>query len=113
MKKKVKSIIPGDSEYKCFFCNRYFNSSYPGEVHHIFGGNAKRKLSDEDGLIIHLCYDCHRGTTGVHGRDGMPLMVKAHRMGQQEWEDNRMKLFDLKREEATKQFIDRYGKSYL
>lgn len=111
MTKKIRSIIPGDSKYKCFFCNRYFNDYFKGEAHHIFGG-ANRPLSDEDGLVIHLCYECHRGEKGIHGRDGLPIKVKAQRIGQQEWEDNRMKLFDLTREEATKQFILRYGKSY-
>ena len=44
---------------------------WPDSLHrtasHIFGGTANRRLSEEDGLVVDLCTDCHnRPPNGVH-----------------------------------------------
>ena len=51
----MKSIIQ-ESE-TCFLCGRNRHAGL--EWHHIFGG-ANRKHSEEDGLKVLLCADCHR-----------------------------------------------------
>lgn len=38
-----------------------------------FFGHGLRKISDDNGFTVYLCQECHRGTKGVHGRDGNVL----------------------------------------
>lgn len=51
---KSKSIM--QTERKCYLCG------YDGrlETHHCMNGRPGRKLSDEYGLTVWLCPDCHR-----------------------------------------------------
>jgi hypothetical protein len=46
------------------------------EVHHVIHGTANRKLSDKYGLVVGLCYQHHRGSFGVHGKNGQSLNLK-------------------------------------
>lgn len=86
-------------------CRRYG----PTEVHHIFGGTANRRLSEEDGLWVYLCPSCHnRPPDGVHFNK--KNMEWLHRTGQTAYELNRS---DLTAEEAREKFMERYGKNYL
>lgn len=49
-----KSIIP-QIDGKCFLCGR------PADhTHHVWHGTSNRKNSDEDGLTVRLCEECHR-----------------------------------------------------
>ena len=66
----VKSIIQEDTDY-CFFCGRYGT-----EIHHVFFGNPNRKLSDKYGLVVGLCYEHHRGNSGVHFNRELDLELK-------------------------------------
>lgn len=65
----------------CYICRRVGYTEY----HHILFSGL-RKIADDNGLTCYLCYECHRGTKGVHGRDGNALnrYLKAH--VQQEYE---------------------------
>lgn len=76
-------MIDGDLKNQCFNCKRYGHM----EVHHIFGA-SDRKKSTEYGLMVHLCYECHRGTYGVHGREGKELQDALHEIGQRYFEKN-------------------------
>lgn len=93
-----KSIIPGDDEY-CYLCKQVHLMNRGTDVHHCLFGN-KRKLSDQDGLTVHLCHDHH---------------MRLHQQGQHKDELIRlaqitwMEHFDKTKEE----FIARYGKSYI
>lgn len=66
----MKSIIQEDTDY-CFICGRYGT-----EIHHIFFGNANRKISDRYGLVVGLCYNHHRGNEGAHHNRELDLMLK-------------------------------------
>lgn len=50
----------------CFFCGRTDRL----EKHHAIHGTANRKKAEELGLWVWLCPECHRGTDGVHGKNG-------------------------------------------
>lgn len=50
----------------CFFCGRTDRL----EQHHAIHGTANRKKAEELGLWVWLCPECHRGTDGVHGKNG-------------------------------------------
>lgn len=95
----MKSIISNDG--KCFIHQKYLHMDIPGtEEHHCIHGWANRKLADQDGLTVKLCYTCHRllHDKGYHDKD---LQAWA----QMAWmEYNNKSIAD---------FIARYGKSYL
>jgi hypothetical protein len=95
----MKSII--QSKKECFECMSYSNL----EEHHIFFGTANRKLSEKDGLKVWLCPYHHRGTKGVHGKDGHTLDSYLKSIAQLAY----MQYYNKTKEE----FIKRYGKNYL
>ena len=90
----------------CFLCGRYAYT----ERHHIFGA-ANRKLSEQDGLVVDLCHDCHnRPPNGVHFNK--ERMDALRRYGQTVYENNLVA--DGKTgQEARTAFIKRYGKNYI
>ena len=46
---------------RCYFCGSRVNL----ERHHVFGGVANRPLSEQYGLWVYLCHNCHTGTDGA------------------------------------------------
>jgi hypothetical protein len=91
----MKSIIQGDTDY-CFVCGRYGT-----EIHHVMFGTANRKLSDKYGLVIGLCYEHHRGRTGVHQNRELDLTMK--RVAQREF----IKTYQ------NEDFLAVFGRNYL
>lgn len=95
----MQSII--QPEKYCFICG----SRRDLELHHVMFGSANRKLADEDGLTVWLCPLCHRGTYGVHGREGNGLDLDLKKIAEAKW---------LRMTGKTKaDWIKRYGKNYL
>lgn len=93
-----KSII--QEEKACYFCGKVLDLEY----HHIFYGTANRRLSDEDGLTVYLCFDHHRGRFGVHN-DNIEKDKLLKRVAQ--------RAYMRKYKKTTEDFIKRYGKNYL
>lgn len=75
----MKSIIQEHKE--CYVCGR----TEPLHLHHIFGGTANRKKSDQYGLTMWLCPEHHTGPTGVHWNPEM--MDCFHMMAQKKFEE--------------------------
>jgi len=75
----MKSIIQEDTNY-CFVCGRYGT-----EIHHIFFGTSNRKMSDKYRCVVGLCYEHHRGNSGVHHNRELDLELK--RMAQKRFQD--------------------------
>lgn len=46
---------------RCYFCGSRLNL----ERHHVLGGVANRPLSEQYGLWVYLCHNCHTGTDGA------------------------------------------------
>lgn len=116
----MNSIV---TEYNgiCFFCGRQAD----GE-HHLIFGTAGRELSDKDGLKVPVCNNCHNMGDKLHRIHDNPMAEKLSKMlGQAVWERNwilKDAVHDKDGEEATqalesriarKEFMRRYGKSYL
>lgn len=95
---KDRSIL--QSKKICYVCG----TTEGLHVHHVFYGTANRRLSDEDGLTVYLCYKHHNGSDyGVHFDKMLDLALK------QEAETKWLEYYG-----KTKQdFIDRYGKNYI
>ena len=84
-----------DESEQCYICGRMYGL----EKHHCIHGNGRRQLADEDGLIVYLCFECHR---------------KLHDKG---WHDHDLQFVAQVYYEAKigtrEQFRERYGKSYI
>ena len=90
----------------CYRCGKYGVT----ERHHIFGG-ANRRLSEDDGLWLYLCPECHnRPPQGAHfNKDTMEWL---HKIGQEAYEAAQIQN-GLTPAEARARFMRRYGKNYL
>ena len=95
----MKSIV---TEYTgvCFYCGQ------PAECqHHLIFGRGLRKLADEDGLIIPSCNKHHNMGKIDERVHENPMAEKLSKMlGQVIWE---------KHHGTRKEFMKRYGQSYL
>ena len=86
-------------DYRCYFCHNTQNL----HVHHIFHGNANRKLSDKYGLTVYLCgYHHNLGQKCVHNNKEMDMILKVK--GQKYFEENIG---------TRKEFIKIFGKNYI
>lgn len=98
----MRSIIEPDTY--CYICaNVYKEYNFTGtEEHHIFFGQGKKHLADEDGLTVHLCPEHHReGREAVHKNHLADMYLKT--VAQAKYEETH----------TRDEFIRRYGKSYL
>lgn len=101
--KKKKRIphpgsILGSRKGCCYLCGRYGQT----EEHHIFGG-ANRSLSEEYGLKVHLCMECHRtGKNAVHNNKN--TMDYLHRIGQEAFEH---------RAGSREEFMKIFGRNFI
>ena len=84
---------------QCFICGATRNL----ERHHIFGA-SNRKKSEEDGLVVYLCHECHNEPpNGVH--HNVHIMRELHQYGQR---------LGMEENEADEEaFRRRYGRNYL
>lgn len=46
------------------------------EEHHIIKGRGKRKACETEQSLIMLCWEHHKGTYGVHGKNGSELDMR-------------------------------------
>lgn len=76
----MNSVIQARKE--CFVCGIVDDL----ELHHVLFGNPRRRLADEDGLTVWLCREHHRGTYGVHGKQGRKLDITLKKRAQTVYE---------------------------
>ena len=69
------SILQGKSK-RCYFTD---TETGPLERHHIYFGAGMRQISDKHGFWVWLKPEWHRGTSGVHGRDGHKIDLRLKR----------------------------------
>ena len=92
----MKSII--NNEKQCLICG----STYNVHKHHIYGGTANRKLSEEYGCWCYLCARHHNMSEfGVHYSKALDLKLKQ--FTQQKFNENYPDL----------DFMKIFGKNYL
>lgn len=92
-------IMPKSTKYSTVRTKKY------SERHEVFFSKAYRMKSIKDGLIIFLTEDDHRGTNGVHGKNGDKLNRYLKRTAEKVW----ISYYKKTKEEFRK----RYGKNYL
>lgn len=74
------------------------------ERHEIFFGKNRNK-SIADGLVVFITSEQHRGSFGVHGKNGHEYDIYLKKKGQLAW----MKYYD----KTVDDFIKRYGRNYI
>ena len=85
---------------------RYSATRFAGsERHEVFFGGRNRSKSIEEGLVVFLTPEDHRGTYGVHGKNGHEFDLYLKKTAQKRW----MEFYN----KTESQFRERYGKSYL
>ena len=79
MKLKEFSIMPADSRWSLV--------RLPGlERHEVYEGRTgNRKKSIEDGLVVFLSPELHRGPYGVHGRYGSAFSNELKALARSAW----------------------------
>ena len=92
-------IMPKSSLYSTKRTNKYC------ERHEAYFSKAYRHKSIKDGLIVFLTEEGHRGTNGVHGKNGDKLNRKIKKLAQKAWMDYYKK--------TKEDFRHRYGTNYL
>lgn len=99
----MRSIIQTDNE-RCYLCEMAIGT----EEHHIFPGNPNRKYSEQDGMKVRLCRECHEK---IHcGKNGRADMLKIMKDGQKKWEEYYAPIIDG---DPRKKFMERYGRNWL
>lgn len=108
--KKIKQ--DSKKEHKKDFCIMPKNNSYSTvrtevycERHEVYFSKAYRQKSIDDGLIVFLTRKSHRGTNGVHGKNGDKLNRKLKKLAEKAWTSYYNK--------TKEEFIARYSRNYL
>lgn len=105
----------------CAMCGR------PSECeHHLIFGTAGRELCEKDGIKLPLCNNCHNMGEKMKRIHENPAAERLSKMlGQVLWEKewilndvildpgNEEKKIETEKKLARKEFMKRYGKSYL
>lgn len=109
-KKNKKSIDKNKKELKTDFCIMPQSTKYStkrtmkySERHEVYFSRAYRNKSIKDGLIVFLTEEDHRGTNGVHGKNGKRLNRYLKKTAQKAWMDYYKK--------TKEEFIEKYGKA--
>lgn len=104
-KKTKKSIKDKQEEFCIMPKSPLYSTKRTGkycERHEVYFSNAYRQKSINDGLIVFLTRESHRGTNGVHGKNGDKLNRQLKRLAQKVWIEYYGK--------TEEDFIKRYGK---
>lgn len=104
-KKHGKSLLQNKEIRICYLCARNGDNSWKPrlEEHHIFGG-PNRDLSEEHGMKVYLCPECHRTSArAVHKDPAGEANRYLHEMGQKAFE----------KEKPDLNFRELFGKNYL
>ena len=79
MNNKIVQAVLERSKGLCELCL----SPNMTELHHIIGGRGKRKQHESVESIINLCWEHHKGTYGIHCREGRALDIQLKKQLQQ------------------------------
>lgn len=72
------------------------------ELHHIYFGR-NRATSDKNGFWVYLTAELHRGTNGVHGKNGHALDIQLKQACQLKFEERHTRA----------EFIQLIGRNYI
>lgn len=94
----MRSIIVEDLKH-CVICGAVKDI----EMHHCIHGTSGRKLATKYHLLVGLCPEHHRGTNGVHGKNGAELDLMLKRIAQTSFEQKH----------SHEKWMEIFGRNYL
>lgn len=94
----MESILTTDKS-TCYVCQRTTHT----EMHHIIHAGCSKKRQERIGLIVYLCPECHRGTNGVHGKNGHMLDLDLKQIAQHTYEETH----------SREEWMQEIGRNYL
>lgn len=68
----------------------------------MYFGTANRKISKENGFEVDLCFEHHRGNSGVHGKNGLKINIRLKQKCQANYEKTH----------TREEFIKLIGRNY-
>ena len=83
---------------KCAMCGRSQKDGITLTTHHIFHGKKYKKLSDVNGFVITLCWDCHKRLHSSKVIDRMVQQTMQH---------------EFEKTHSREEFIALMGRSWL
>ena len=96
----------------CYLCQMH----KPTHLHHIIHASVSKKKQEKMGLICYLCVDCHTGSDGVHGTNGVERDKDLKQMAQSLWELKYMASYPYEhhaKEAAREEWMKQIGRNYL
>lgn len=90
---------------ECVNCKRYGIV----ERHHVVHGRGKRRECETPESVVYLCPLCHRGSRGVHGKDGHALDMRLKRDLQARYFAQRREEQEVRRLMGGKLVLDERG----
>ena len=97
----AKSIMATD-KHRCYLADEHCGGGI--ELHHVYGGTGRRKISDKYGLTVYLCHNHHNEPPyGVHfnreAREALQAECQIRAMYKHGW--------------TVDDFRQKIGKSYI
>lgn len=79
----MASSIMDTRKDECYLCGRNGHM----EEHHIFEGSSNRKISEQEGLKVWLCPECHRlGKDSIHMNPSSERAIQLKKEAQKKFE---------------------------
>ena len=91
MNKQIYNAVSSKADGKCSVCHRYYGDRL--ELHHIL----RRKVEATTDNCIMLCQNCHRGTNGIHGKNGHILDLKLKQKVQGHYFDEGIREIEVRK----------------
>lgn len=110
----MASTIMNTIKGECYLCGRHGYT----EEHHVFEGTSNRSISEQEGLKVWLCPECHRvGNYSIHMDPGSEMAIKLKKDAQKIWEwkyrEEHKEYGNSALMTARLEFLRLFGKSYL
>lgn len=93
MDKKIVQAVLERSNGLCEVCG----GNYLVQLHHLVGGNGKRKVHETVESVKALCWYCHYGTNGWHGKNSIPIKTTLRKQLQEEYKNQGYKENEIRR----------------
>lgn len=110
----MAATIMNTRKGECYLCGCYGHT----EEHHIFEGSANRSISEQEGLKVWLCPECHRfGKDSIHLDPNSERAINLKKEAQRKWEwkyrEEHKEYGNSALMMARLEFLRLFGKSYL
>ena len=83
MNKEIVQEVLERSQGLCEVCG----CNYLVQLHHLVGGSGKRKVHETVESVKALCWYCHYGANGWHGKNSIPIKATLRKQLQETYKN--------------------------